>query len=128
MVYAFKQAWMDRKSKERRHNRRGKNFGCGSSRPAAAVLKALGLSIAVAESMGRIFFRNAISTGFPVLIAPGITKFCEEGDEVEVNTQTGQIKNRTTGKTMNAEPLPTLLMDIINDGGIEPYLAQRLDK
>jgi len=104
----------------------GKNLGCGSSRNPAPILKALGISVVIAESMARIFFRNCINSGLPVLIAPGISAFVDEGNEIEVNIETGEIKNLTKGTTMKAKPLPDFMMEILKEGGIEPYLIKRL--
>jgi 3-isopropylmalate/(R)-2-methylmalate dehydratase small subunit len=74
----------------------GKNFGCGSSRPAPRILaRDLGLSCVVAESFSRLFQRNAVNIGFPVLICPGIASFAQEGDFVEVHFDTGKVRNVT---------------------------------
>ena len=104
----------------------GKNFGCGSSRPAALALKVLGISCVIAESIGRIFFRNSINLGFPVMIASGITEFFGEDDLIEANFTTGEIKNITTGKTMKAKPLPknSPPMKILEAGGINALLKK----
>ena len=98
----------------------GKNFGCGSSRPAAAQFKMLGISIVVAESMSRIFFRNAINLGFPVLICKGAHDAFSEGDIAEVNITKGIVKNLTTGKTLQGETLPadSPPMQVLKAGGI----------
>ncbi len=84
----------------------GRNFGCGSSRAAMRNLQILGVGCVLAESIGRIFFRSSINLGFPVLACPGITKFCAEGDVLQVDFNTGNIKNITTGKSMQIAPLP----------------------
>jgi 3-isopropylmalate/(R)-2-methylmalate dehydratase small subunit len=102
----------------------GKNFGCGSSRIAAANLLTLKVSCAIAESFGRIFFRNSIAVGFPVLICPGISRAFNEGDRIRANVATGEIENLTTGKTLNAEPLPEVAANILAVGGIIPLLKQ----
>ena len=71
----------------------GTNFGCGSSRPAARMLRDLGITTVIAESISRLFMRNSVNIGFPALICPGITGLVEEGDEVYVNVDTGEVKN-----------------------------------
>lgn len=98
----------------------GKNFGCGSSRLAIGPIEELHISCIVADSIARIFFRNAINYGFPVLIAPGITNFCQEGDVLRINVITGVIENVTTKKEMRGEPLPedSPPMKILKAGGI----------
>ena len=105
----------------------GKNFGCGSSRPAAAQLKTLGISIVVAESMSRIFFRNAINLGFPVLICKGLLNSFTEGDVAEVEMTAGIIKNLTTKKSIQGETLPvdSPPMQVLRAGGILPLLEKR---
>lgn len=104
----------------------GKNFGCGSSRVAIGPIKELGISCIIAESMARIFFRNSINYGFPVMIAPGITDFCQEGDVLRINVITGVIENITTQKDMKVEPLPedSPPMQILKVGGILAQLKK----
>ena len=104
----------------------GKNFGCGSSRERAPLaLKTAGVSAVVAESFARIFYRNAVNCGLPVLICPGVRKGFRSGDEVKVEVQTGWVKNLRTGKTFRAEPLPEFMMEIVRAGGLIPYLKKR---
>jgi len=100
----------------------GRNFGCGSSRPAAKALLSLGLSCALAESVTGLFLRNAINLGFPVLSLDGISKMFQEGDTAEVDFDTGQIKNMRTGEMRSAKPLPPALIKIVESGGIIPQL------
>lgn len=102
----------------------GQNFGCGSSRAAAQNLVTLRVGCVLAESIARIFFRNAINLGFPVLPVPTITEFCAEGDEVQVNFQTGEIRNLTTGKIMHTAPLSedSPPMQILKAGGMMAIL------
>ena len=104
----------------------GRNLGCGSSRPAAAQLKALGTSIVAAESMSRIFFRNAINLGFPVLICKGLTKVFMEGDIAEMEVTSGTVRNLTSKKSLQGETLPAdrSPMQILNAGGIMPLLEK----
>jgi len=106
----------------------GKNWGCGSSREqAAACLKYFGIGAIVAESVARIYFRNAINLGLPILIAPGVTKIVEQGDELEINLETGEIKNLRTGQTIKAKPLPPFMMEILKAGGLIQYLKKKIE-
>ena len=102
----------------------GKNFGCGSSRPAAFNFIALGVSCAIAESFGRIFFRNSVNVGFPILYCTGISAAFEEGDILQANFQTGEVKNLTSGKVLQAETLPEVAMRILNAGGVLTLLEE----
>ena len=97
----------------------GKNFGCGSSRmEAPRNLNLLGISSIVAESFGRIFFRNAISQGIPTLTCKGVTEVVEEGDILQINVQTGELFNLTTTRLLVTNPLPDLVLNILESGGI----------
>lgn len=102
----------------------GRNFGCGSSRPAAKALLSLGVSCALAESVTGLFLRNAINLGFPVLSLEGVSKMFEEGDTAEVDFQTGQVKNTRTGEIRTAKPLPQALINIVESGGLIPQLKR----
>jgi len=108
----------------------GKNFGCGSSRPAAGQLQNLGISIVVAESIARIFFRNAINLGFPCLICPGVSLLFSEGEIAEVHFNSGRVTNLSTGKWLQgdqlAEDSPPL--QILRAGGILPLLEKEYFK
>jgi 3-isopropylmalate/(R)-2-methylmalate dehydratase small subunit len=106
----------------------GRNFGCGSSRPAARLLKALGISCVVADSIARLFFRNSIHIGFPVLICPGVSRIFQEGDIAEVDIETGRVRNLTRGVEVQGEPLPkdSPPYQILMAGGLDPYLKARL--
>jgi 3-isopropylmalate/(R)-2-methylmalate dehydratase small subunit len=103
------------------------NFGCGSSRPAATQLKMLGISLAIANSIARIFFRNAINLGFPVLICKGVYELFNEGDTAEVDIVKGIIKNLSTGKYLQSEILPedSPPMQILRCGGIMSLLERK---
>ena len=102
----------------------GKNFGCGSSREHAAVaIIGKGISLIIAESFARIFYRNCINTGLPVLECKGAKKI-NQGDEIEVIVETGEIKNLTTGKTYKASPISDLELEIMKAGGLLKYLKQ----
>ena len=97
----------------------GYNFGCGSSREHAPIaIKAAGVSCVIASTFARIFYRNAINIGLPILECPEAAKDIKEGDEIEVDFDSGVINNLTTGKSYNAEPFPEFIKDIISAGGL----------
>jgi len=105
----------------------GKNFGCGSSREEAPLaLKHAGVKCVLAESFARIFYRNAINLGVPVLECLGVSGKVEDGDELIVNLETGIIENRSKGLTLRATQLPEFIMEILNDGGLIEYLRKRI--
>jgi len=106
----------------------GKNFGCGSSSPAYQAIAALGVGAIVAESFGRIFFRNCISAGLVVTPCPGIIEFVKSGDQIALDTEDGQILNITTGKSIGFLPLPDFLRQMAELGGEKPYLMARLGR
>lgn len=96
-----------------------KNFGCGSSREHAPIaLKAAGVSCVIASSFARIFYRNAINIGFPILECPQAAQEIQDGDTVSINFDTGVINNLTTGKTYQAQPFPDFIKNIIACGGL----------
>lgn len=102
----------------------GKNFGCGSSREQApAVLKELGVSAIIAESFARIFFRNAVNLGIPVIECPGISSTAEEGDRAEINLSEGIVKIPGKKICLPGTRLPDFLLEIIRDGGLINHLA-----
>ncbi len=104
----------------------GRNFGCGSSREQAPItLKAAGVSAVVAESFARIFYRNSINQGLPVLACPGVKDSFETSDEVEINLKGGTVRNVTTKKVFKAEPFPDFILAILQAGGLVPYLKQK---
>ncbi len=106
----------------------GTNFGCGSSREHAAItLKAIGVGAILAESFARIFFRNAINLGIPAITCKGIHEMIHQGDEVEINFETGEIKNLTTGAAAKAEPLGDYMMNILQSGGVKPMIRRQLE-
>ena len=95
------------------------NFGCGSSREHAPIaIKAAGVSVVIAKSFARIFYRNAINTGLPIMEAPEAVDGIRQGDRVTVDADTGTIVNETTGQTFTAEPFPPFIKDIIEQGGL----------
>lgn len=107
----------------------GKYFGCGSSREqAATALRYFGIACIVAESFARIYFRNAINLGLPVLSCPGVSGAFQQGHEAEVNLATGVVKNVTTGAELKSNPFPPLIQEILEAGGLIPRLKQRLAK
>jgi len=96
----------------------GTNFGCSSSRPAPIWLKRFGLGVVIAESVSQIFFRNCLAFGLPVLVCPGITQHVNKGDTMEVDIETGIIKDVSNGREFKATPLPKPLLDIVKTGNI----------
>jgi len=104
----------------------GKNFGCGSSREEAPVaLKHANVKCVVARSFARIFYRNAINIGLPILEAD-LTGAVSDGDELVVDVVKGLIENKTKRVKIKAEPLPSLALEIINAGGLTRYVRRRL--
>jgi len=103
----------------------GRNFGCGSSREHAVLaLQGAGISCVVAKSFARIFYRNAINQGLVVLICPQAVDVAKEGDPIAVDITTGTISVR--GETFSTEPFPPFLREIIDIGGLVPYVKQRM--
>ena len=101
----------------------GRNFGCGSSREHAPIaIKASGISCVVAESFARIFYRNALNIGLPILECPAAAKAISAGDDVSVDLATGEIADLTTGQRFQAEPFPPFMMELIAAGGLAAYL------
>lgn len=102
-----------------------KNFGCGSSREHAPIaIKAAGVSCVIAETFARIFFRNAINIGLPIIECKEASIEIKEGDEVEVNFDTGLITDKTTGKTYQGQPFPPFMQQLIDAGGLVNYINQ----
>lgn len=104
----------------------GSNFGCGSSREHAPLaIKACGVRCVIAASFARIFYRNAINIGFPILECPQAAAEIEAGDQVSVDFTTGKIVDMTTGKAYRAEPFPAFVNGIIEHGGLLNSLKAR---
>lgn len=105
----------------------GENFGCGSSREHAPIaIKACGVSAVVAKSFARIFFRNSINVGLPILESAEAAAAADNGDELEVELETGIIRNLTKGTSYQAQAFPGFLRDIIDAGGLVPYVKTQL--
>lgn len=106
----------------------GKNFGCGSSRETApAGLKAFGIGAVIAPTFARIFLRNAVNIGLPVLECPAAADI-REGDLVSVDVATGRITDETTGRSYQAAPFPPFLRELIAGGGLVAYVRRRLGR
>ena len=104
----------------------GDNFGCGSSREQAPLaLKTLGISAILANSFARIFFRNAINLGFPVIECPGLRTRVHDGDAVDVDVSQGEVRLADGGR-MQFTPLPPHVLDILEAGGLVPKLKREL--
>lgn len=103
-----------------------KNFGCGSSREHAPIaIKAAGVSCVIAETFARIFYRNAINIGLPIIECPEASKGIEAGDEVEVDFDTGIITNKTKGTHFKGQAFPPFMQKIIAAGGLVNYINEK---
>ncbi len=103
-----------------------KNFGCGSSREHAPIsIKAAGVSCVIAETFARIFYRNAINIGLPIIECPDAAKEIEAGDEVEVNFDTGVITDKTKGTSYQGQAFPPFMQKIIDCEGLVNYINQK---
>ena len=104
----------------------GWNFGCGSSREHAPLaIKTAGISVVIAKSCARIFYRNSINIGLPIMECPEAVDAIEAGDTVQVDFDTGVITDETNGKVFHAEPFPPFIQKIIAHGGLLSYLKAR---
>jgi 3-isopropylmalate/(R)-2-methylmalate dehydratase small subunit len=102
------------------------NFGSGSSREHAPLaLKGAGVSVVIAKSFARIFYRNSLNTGLPILVAPEAVDGINQGDELTVDLTTGKIEDLTTGETFQAQPLPAFVRELVDAGGLLSYLKKR---
>jgi len=107
----------------------GKNFGCGSSREQAPIaLKYAGVRCVLAESFARIFYRNAINIGLPVVECKGVSGKVEEGDELTVDLENGTVKNLSKDLTFRATQLPPFILEILSDGGLVENLRKRVKR
>ena len=107
----------------------GRNFGCNSSREwAPASLKYSDVKLIIAESFSRIFFSSAINIGLLILECPGITEFCDPGDELEVDFSTGVVENKTKGAKISGMVLPEFLLDIMTAGGLMNKLEAEMEE
>ena len=105
----------------------GGNFGCGSSREHAPLaIKGAGISCVIAGSFARIFFRNAINVGLPVLVCPKAAAEAKNGDELSIDLGSGRVENVTQGREYQAEPFPEFLQDIVAAGGLVAYTKKQL--
>ena len=104
------------------------NFGCGSSREHAVItLKTVGIGAILADSFGRIFYRNAINLGIPVIVCPGISELVKKGDVLSIDIASGKVVNETTGLAKEAQAFSDYTMEILNSGGIKPMIKRQLD-
>jgi 3-isopropylmalate/(R)-2-methylmalate dehydratase small subunit len=106
----------------------GINFGCGSSRNGSGPLKTLGVACVLADSLSRIHLRNAVNTGLPTLVAPGISDFVEEGQELSVDIVSGEVTNVTTGETMQAQAWEqgSPPFEILMAGGLDEFMKKKV--
>lgn len=103
----------------------GKNFGCGSSREQAPIaIKGSGVSVVVAKSFARIFYRNAVNIGLPIIECKEVEKI-QDGDTLEINLVTGDIENKTRNLSLSGTPVTSLEFEIMKAGGLIPYLKQK---
>lgn len=106
----------------------GENFGCGSSRENAPLaIKGARISAVIAKSFARIFYRNSINVGLPIIESREIVEEAEEGDRLEIDLDRGVITNQRTGKEYRVPPLPAEVLDIVEAGGMIPYVRKRLE-
>ena len=103
-----------------------KNFGCGSSREHAPIaIKAAGVSCVIAETFARIFYRNAINIGLPIIECPEASKKIKAGDQVDIDFNTGVITDQTTGETFQGQAFPPFMQKIISEGGLINYINHK---
>ena len=103
-----------------------KNFGCGSSREHAPIsIKASGISCVIAETFARIFYRNSINIGLPIIECPEAAHSIEDGDQVEVDFDSGRIYNRTKGTEFQGQAFPPFMQNIIEAGGLVNYINKK---
>jgi 3-isopropylmalate dehydratase small subunit len=106
----------------------GKNFGCGSSREHAPIaIKASGVSAVIALSFARIFYRNSFNIGLPIFESPEAAADIAAGDEVEIDTEKGLIKNLTRAEEFHVAPIPPFMEELVKAGGLTEYVKKRLE-
>jgi 3-isopropylmalate dehydratase small subunit len=104
----------------------GANFGCGSSREHAPIaIKAAGVACVIAKSFARIFYRNAFNMGLPILECPEAFESLQEGDEVVVSLQNGEITISKNGRKLKAQPVPDFMQSLLNAGGLMNYVKKK---
>jgi 3-isopropylmalate/(R)-2-methylmalate dehydratase small subunit len=103
----------------------GRNLGVGSARPIGTIFLKLGLRAVLADSFNGLGLRNCVNAGLPVLPCPGITGFVAEGDILETNWATGEVRNLTSGMSIEGAPLPQALQDLVEAGGVEAMLFEQ---
>jgi len=105
----------------------GRNFGCGSSREQAPLaLRSAGVGAVIAGSVARIFYRNAINVGLPIIICPEASRMVSHGDKIAIDMAKGTMKNERTGEMVRFVPPPDFLLAILDQGGLVPYMRQKL--
>jgi 3-isopropylmalate dehydratase small subunit len=105
----------------------GTNFGCGSSREHAPIaIKAAGIQAVAAKSFARIFYRNAFNIGLPILESPEASEKIKEGDEIEVDTEKGIIRNLTKKEEYKVNPIPAFMQELINAGGLMEWVKKKV--
>mgnify|MGYP000902432843 CR=1 FL=1 len=115
-----------RKSETSRIIVAGRNFGCGSSREHAPIaIKASGIQLVIADSFARIFYRNSINIGLPIVECPEAAKAINAGDEVEVDFDSGVITDKTTGESFKGQPFPEFMQRIIKAEGLVNYINNK---
>lgn len=122
---------LDKNFKQKNKTRKiivaGRNFGCGSSREHAPIaIKASGVELVIADSFARIFYRNSIDIGLPIIECPSAAAAIRDGDEVEVDLDTGVITDVTTGERFTAAPFPPFIQQIIRCGGIAGFVREKI--
>lgn len=107
----------------------GENFGCGSSREHAPIaLIGAGIKVVIAHSFARIFYRNSFNMGLTLLEVGELAEQIADGDQLEVDTATGVVKDLTNGRSISCQPVPPFMQNILNKGGLVPYVKERLSK
>jgi 3-isopropylmalate/(R)-2-methylmalate dehydratase small subunit len=107
----------------------GSNFGCGSSREIAPIaIRGAGIAAVIADSYARIFFRNAINLGYPILQSPQAARAIEQGDELEVDLEEGIIRDFSRSDEYHAEPFPPFMNELMRMGGLVPWVRKRLQE